>query len=414
MPPPRPPQPPTGLADALAGTPNVRPPNAGTPPPVADTGPQDLNAGLPEPMGPMPNFSMPDRQYSLGEVLANLGAAYMHKQGTDKRMEADAANQARLADVLSGSIGQGGFDLQGAIASGIDPATALAFAEHFQNQGTATPGEITSVEDPYGRGGTSVRQDGEEIRYLPPETGTQSDTWSAPYIAPDGSERQRNEVTGVVKIITPAPDAPEVGGISMDDEQALRQEWTQLSKHYKDVQDGFQGVLAAAGRNTAAGDHSLIFNYMKTIDPDSVVRETEFEIAQSLGSMPQWVRAMAERYISGQRLTPEQRESLVDASRAAWAETHRNQVGLRTQWQEEILDPRGITSQGILLNFIEEPWAREQLTELETTNMRQLDPAEAWQIASTMPPEELDALPQAQQDILEEKIREWLAAGGQP
>ena len=86
--------------------------------------------------------------------------------------------------------------------------------------------------------------------------------------------------------------------------QDIRKEFSTESKTFTKTQDGFRRLLSASKEDSASGDHAMIFSYMKTLDPESVVRESEFDIAASLGSMPQRLRAKAEQVISGERLNP--------------------------------------------------------------------------------------------------------------
>ena len=53
---------------------------------------------------------------------------------------------------------------------------------------------------------------------------------------------------------------------------------------------------------------------MKTIDPSSVVRESEFDLAQNTGGAPDRAKAYINRVINGQRLTPDQRKYFIDAA----------------------------------------------------------------------------------------------------
>ena len=64
--------------------------------------------------------------------------------------------------------------------------------------------------------------------------------------------------------------------------------------------------IQAAGDN-AAGDLSLIFGYMKILDPTSVVREGEQASAANTRGVPDTIRVLYNRILSGDKLSPEQR-----------------------------------------------------------------------------------------------------------
>jgi len=80
------------------------------------------------------------------------------------------------------------------------------------------------------------------------------------------------------------------------------------TKSSQEVATAYEKVTSAAKTPTAAGDLSLIFGYMKMLDPGSVVREGEFATAQNATGVPDRVKNMYNNIISGQRLNPAQRE----------------------------------------------------------------------------------------------------------
>ena len=66
-----------------------------------------------------------------------------------------------------------------------------------------------------------------------------------------------------------------------DIERKLNKDFTSETKDFVKVRDANERVKVSAGSGTPAGDLALIFNYMKVLDPGSVVRESEFATAQS-------------------------------------------------------------------------------------------------------------------------------------
>lgn len=57
------------------------------------------------------------------------------------------------------------------------------------------------------------------------------------------------------------------------------------SKDFFKVRDAFTRITASAEDPSPAGDVAVVFNYMKMLDPGSVVRESEFALAASTGSL---------------------------------------------------------------------------------------------------------------------------------
>lgn len=88
-------------------------------------------------------------------------------------------------------------------------------------------------------------------------------------------------------------------------ETTLRKEYNDEIKGFKSVKDSFRRIEIAGKNNTAASDISLIYGYMKLMDPGSVVREGEFATAQNAGGIPDRIRAAYNQAISGERLAPD-------------------------------------------------------------------------------------------------------------
>ena len=86
------------------------------------------------------------------------------------------------------------------------------------------------------------------------------------------------------------------------------------AKDYFSIADSFKKVKAAAEEGTPAGDISLIFAYMKMLDPGSVVREGEFATAQNTGSVSERVYVLYNKALKGDRLTPSQRQMFMKSA----------------------------------------------------------------------------------------------------
>ena len=92
-----------------------------------------------------------------------------------------------------------------------------------------------------------------------------------------------------------------------DFETKLRGEYVKQIAPVVETQQAYERVKAS--QDTAVGDLSLIFGYMKMLDPGSVVREGEFATAQNAAGVDDKVRNVYNRLVSGERLTPGQRSS---------------------------------------------------------------------------------------------------------
>lgn len=99
-------------------------------------------------------------------------------------------------------------------------------------------------------------------------------------------------------------------GQGLKDATNLRKEFLGLDqvKNFKDVQSSYEKITDLAKKNSPAGDMSLIFAYMKMLDPGSVVREGEQAQAAQARGVPDAVLSAYNRAVSGEKLTNAQRK----------------------------------------------------------------------------------------------------------
>jgi hypothetical protein len=98
----------------------------------------------------------------------------------------------------------------------------------------------------------------------------------------------------------PVDDGPDVSG-----ESALRKEFFSQNKGFQEVQRSYDRIVSTDPTN-AAGQMSLIFQYMKMMDPGSTVREGEFANAQNTTGIPGQVLNAYNRAARGEYLNPQQ------------------------------------------------------------------------------------------------------------
>jgi hypothetical protein len=99
-------------------------------------------------------------------------------------------------------------------------------------------------------------------------------------------------------------------------ESTLRREFDGNTGKFTAAANAFRQLEAAAsGEGTPAKDISLVFQYMKTMDPASTVREGEFATAQNSGSAWDVVGNMYNRLLTGRRLNDSQRAEFLNAAR---------------------------------------------------------------------------------------------------
>jgi len=90
-------------------------------------------------------------------------------------------------------------------------------------------------------------------------------------------------------------------------EGMLRDDFAKESKKFVQVRDAYGKIQQAVQEPSAASDISVIFGYMRMQDPESTVREGEQATASNAGGIPDRVRALYNRALNGERLSPAMR-----------------------------------------------------------------------------------------------------------
>lgn len=122
---------------------------------------------------------------------------------------------------------------------------------------------------------------------------------------------------------------------SLEQIAGMRKEYTALSSDFIKIRDAMGRIEASAKDPSAAGDLALIFNYMKVLDPGSVVRESEFATAANAVGVPARIRNIYNKALTGKRLAPEQRKDFVDRARKLFASQQGYQKNLVKQYTKQ-------------------------------------------------------------------------------
>jgi hypothetical protein len=143
---------------------------------------------------------------------------------------------------------------------------------------------------------------------------------------------RRDKKTGQVLETIKKGAAPRDTGAGIEQRAALQfqrdfQRTNQLADDYRNesqevakAANGFRSVssVAPAAREGApAAQIALVFGYMKTLDPSSVVRESEYATAENARGVPESVRNQYNKVLSGSRLTPSQVDGMLSAARSS-------------------------------------------------------------------------------------------------
>lgn len=102
----------------------------------------------------------------------------------------------------------------------------------------------------------------------------------------------------------------------LSDVNTTRGKFVTESGDYLSMGGSLKKTLAGAKEGTGAGDLSVVFSYMKMLDPTSTVREGEQANAENSAGIPAKVTNVYNKLVNGERLTPEQRRNFVSMAKA--------------------------------------------------------------------------------------------------
>jgi hypothetical protein len=146
---------------------------------------------------------------------------------------------------------------------------------------------------------------------------------------------------------------------NMSQESVLRKEVQSLNKNYMTVQDNFNKIQTIAqnynstgpnaAQNFGPSDTALIFNFMKILDPTSVVRESEFATAANSGGVPQAIQAEYNRVLKGGVLSPTMRNEFIRTSKQLY-EASKKSYDQNNQTYRNLATSLGVDPNNVVLN----------------------------------------------------------------
>lgn len=157
--------------------------------------------------------------------------------------------------------------------------------------------------------------------------------------------RAQAEANQIAAGIIPAEKRPEA-------EAKFRKEYSDQTKGYQEVKSAYGRVKAS--EDSAVGDLSLIFGYMKMLDPGSVVREGEFATAQNAAGVPERIQNIYNKVISGERLNAGQRKAFKGQAEKLY-QTAADQEKVVRQGIERISKGYGLKTENIFYEAVETP-----------------------------------------------------------
>jgi hypothetical protein len=140
------------------------------------------------------------------------------------------------------------------------------------------------------------------------------------------------------------------GGIKLEGD--LRKEFQGLPayKNYQTASVAYEQMQSAANDSSGASDIALVTNYMRSLDPETGVKETEFRNAQNAGGFDDKARAAYTKIMSGEFLTPKMRQELLRSARSNVAALKRPHDSALKRYEELAtsysVDPKRVAAPG--------------------------------------------------------------------
>jgi hypothetical protein len=121
-------------------------------------------------------------------------------------------------------------------------------------------------------------------------------------------------------------------------------------KDFQNIAVAYDKVKRAGSVPSAAGDLSLIFGFMKLLDPGSTVREGEFATAQNAGGIDARLIGQYNKILSGERLAPEVRKDFLGQSENLYA-THETQYRNLARQYRTLAEQAGVDPSEVVLDL---------------------------------------------------------------
>jgi hypothetical protein len=157
------------------------------------------------------------------------------------------------------------------------------------------------------------------------------------------NEQKLLDIEAKEKAIT---DAVESGQIILTPDQADRaakvaKEFEAEAGEFKKSVAAYNRIIASAEDPSAAGDVAVVFNYMKMLDPGSVVRESEFALAASTGSLDEAIKNKFGKIATGEILEFT-RDDFVDRAGKIYFGQLDQQIELEDRFRKQAVDLFGL------------------------------------------------------------------------
>lgn len=139
-----------------------------------------------------------------------------------------------------------------------------------------------------------------------------------------------NPTTGAVIADYRPPEPPPD---TFKDEASLRDKFIQQSGTFVATRDAYNRLLASASGGTGASDISLVYAYMRLLDPNTGVKEGEVATAENAGGIPDTVMNLYNSVVAGARLPEAVRRDFLAQGTALYQTAEQSQQSLSQEYK---------------------------------------------------------------------------------
>ena len=145
-------------------------------------------------------------------------------------------------------------------------------------------------------------------------------------------------------------DAKKGKAPKLSDIAGIRKEHRKASENFIILQESEEKIRQGAVLDSPVGDVGMMFNVMRMFDPTSVVRESEFRVIQDTTGLPGKMQRYAQQIGNGQRLTPAQRQDMINTASSMLEAQRNSQKGIDRQFIE-LAERNNIDPKDVAFNF---------------------------------------------------------------
>jgi len=125
-------------------------------------------------------------------------------------------------------------------------------------------------------------------------------------------------------------------------------EFEKATTGFAEAYSGYARLVDALAAGTGPGDIASIFSFMKTLDPRSVVREGEFQLAANAGGIWDKMSNLIDRYEDGVMLPPRVRQEIAELSRELMSSYVEEYSRVRGNYTRRIDQLEGTTAEDVM------------------------------------------------------------------